>query len=132
MVVVEEFIPRMNAALSSIRTNLIAAGVPAGNITVEELDSTDLRWEINALRGARRLRAFIELTDATHTGGPPGHAIFTFWVDGDGTEITHSYAPGGRQPYTTQAGLDALLAKLAQAEATLPEIRVKVRAHLGL
>lgn len=133
-IVTEEFIPRMNAALGSIRTALITAGIPASNITITELDSNDLRYQIIVRRGNRTLTGYIELTDGVHTLGDAGRgqAIFTFWLDGNGTEITTTYAPGGLQPYTTEAGLDMLLGKLGEVEGTIPEAVTKIRVFLGL
>lgn len=133
-IVTQEFIPRMNAALGNIRTSLIAAGVAGNNITITEVDSNDLRYQIIARRGARTLTGYIELTEGLNLIGEAGRGsvIFTFWLDGNGTEITSTYAPGGLKPYTTEADLDALLIKLGQVEATIPEAITKIRVFLGL
>ena len=129
-----QIIPRSTAALQGIANSLVAAGLPANRVTVSMPDTDDLRFQIVAVRGARTLVGYIELTDASHSLGDPGRgkAIFTFWLEADGVELTTSYAPGPIQPYTTDAGIDALLAKLAQLEATVPEAAVKIRAFLGL
>jgi hypothetical protein len=133
-VVTQEFIPRNLAALNGIKDSLVAAGMPASAITVSMPDTNDLRWQIDAKRGNRTLTGYIELTDASHSLGDAGRgrAIFTFWLEGNGTELTTTYTPGGHQSYVSEAGLEALLAKLAQLEATVPEAAVKIRAFLGL
>lgn len=127
-----EFIPRCQAALNSIRDALVAAGLPAANVTVSMPDTTDLRFQLVARKGAKTLTLYIELSDATHVGGEPVAAIFTLWIDGNGTEITTSYLPGGAQRYVDGAGLDALLAKLTELEGKIPEASVKGRAFLGV
>lgn len=133
-IVTQEFIPRNLAALNGIRNSLIAAGVPANAVTVSMPDTNDMRWQIEAKRGNRDFIGYIELTDASHSLGNAGRgrAIFTFWLEGNGIELTTTYTPGGHQSYIDSAGLDSLLAKLAQLEATVPEAAVKIRAFLGL
>mgnify|MGYP001559241268 FL=1 len=132
--VTTQFIPRSTAALQGIANSLVAAGLPANRVTVSMPDTTDLRFQIVATRIGKTLTGYIELTDASHSLGDAGRgkAIFTFWLEANGVELTTSYTPGPIQPYTTDAGIDALLAKLAQLEATVPEAAVKIRASLGL
>ncbi len=130
--VTTQFIPRCTAALNTIRDALIAAGLAAGNVTVSMPDTTDLRFQIVANRGNKHLTGYIELSDGTHTGGAPGTAIITLFLDANGTELTTSYTPGGLNPYLDDAGIDALLAKLTELEGFIPEVITKVRAWLGL
>ena len=131
--VTTELIPRLTAALGAMKTTLVTSGVLASKITVEEVDSTDLRYRITAVRGNRTLVAYIELTDNLHLGGViPGQAILTLWLEGNGTQITHAYSAGIPQSYMDAAGIDALLAKLGQIEAAFPELITKARAFLGV
>ena len=127
-----QFRPRALAALKGIRDALVAAGLAANRVNYQEVDTTDLRFSLSATRAGKTVTCYIELTDASHAGGLPGNAIFTLWVDGNGVEITHSYLPGGAQPYITDAGIDLLLAKLTELEGKIPEVAVKVRAYLGV
>jgi hypothetical protein len=133
-VVTTEFIPRMQAALNNMRNSLILSGVNANNITVQELDSNDLRWQIVVRDGSQTLTGYIELTDGLNLTGDAGRgqAIFTLWCDVNGFEVTTSYSPEGLHPYATTEGLQALLSKLSQVESTIPEAIVKSRAALGL
>ena len=132
--VTTQFIPRVTFALNGIRNALIAAGLGANQITGPTIpDTTDLRFLLttSAFHG-KSITCSIELTDASHAGGVRGTAIFTLWVAGNGTEITTSYVPGISNTYGTDAGVDALLAKLTELEGKIPEVAVKVRAYLGL
>jgi len=130
--VTTQFIPRATAALNGIANGLKAAGLAANRVTVSMPDTTDLRFQIVASRAGKTLTGYIELTDASHAGGPGGNAIFTFFLNADGVELTTSYAPGPIQPYITEAGIDALLAKLSELEGKIPEAMVKIRAFLGV
>jgi hypothetical protein len=131
-IVTTEFIPRCMAALNGIRDSLIAAGLAPNRVTVDMPDTEDLRFRIVATRGARGFTGYIELTAAFRSGGPRSDVLFTFWLEGNGVELTSSYVPGPTVHQTSDAGLTALLAKLAQLEATVPEAAVKIRAFLGL
>lgn len=131
-VVTTQFIPRSMTMLNNIATSLITAGLPATGVTVTMPDTNDLRFQLVAKRGSKTVTAFIELTDATHTGGAPATAVFTLWIDGNGVELTTSYDPGVARSYITDEGLTALLAKLTELEGDEPSIAVKVRAFLGL
>ena len=132
--VTTEFIPRATAALQGIAQGLIDAGLGANRVSVTMPDTTDLRLQLTATRGNKTITAYIELTDASHAIGDPGRgqAIFTIFVDSNGAELPISYVPGNTQRYTTEAGVDALLAKLAELELKMPEALVKIRASLGL
>ena len=134
--VTTHFIPRCTAALNSIRDLLLAAGVPANRVVVEMVDSNDLRFRITATRGARIFIAYIELTSAgianPNTPEAQAIAVLTFYAEGGGSEITHSYSAGVPLPYTTDAGIDSLLVKLTQVENTTTEVGVKARAYLGV
>ena len=132
--VTTQFIPRATAALQNIASGLIAAGLGANRVSVTMPDTTDLRFQLTATRAGKTITAYIELTDASHAIGDPGRgqAIFTLFVDSNGVELTTSYSPGNAQPYTTETGVDALLAKLAEVELKMPEALVKIRASLGL
>lgn len=131
-VVTQELIPRCNTALTNIANSLIAAGLPASGVTVSMPDTTDLRFQIVAKNGSKTMTAYIELTDASHTGGAPGTAVLTLWVSGNGVELTSDYAPGTAKSYISDDGLTALLAKLTDLEGNIPAVAVKVRAFLGL
>ena len=127
-----EFIPRCTAGLNQIASALISVGLPAAGVVVSMPDTTDLRFQIVAKKGNKTLTAYIELTDGTHLGLEPGKALFTFWVDGNGTEITSGYVPGSIQSYMDEAGVALLLAKLSDLETFIPAATMKIRAFLGL
>lgn len=131
-VVAQQFIPRCTTILNNIGTSLVTAGLPASAIVVSIPDTNDLRFQLVAKKGAKTVTAFIELTDATHTGGAPATAVFTLWIDGNGSELTTTYNPGVARSYITDEGLTALLGKLTELEGNEPAIAVKVRAFLGL
>src|SRR5258705_2451294 len=113
-VVTNEFIPRCTAALNTIASALVLAGLSATSVSVTTADSTDLRFEIDAHRGSKTVLGYIELSDAAHIGGEPGSAVFTFYFDGNGSEITTDYVAGAANTYLTDDGLNALLAKLTE------------------
>src|SRR3972149_4329525 len=104
--VTTQFIPRSLAALNTMRDALIAAGVPANRITVGEVDATNLRYRITAVRGSRTLVAYFELTPVGIIDGEMS-LIITLYVEGNGTEITHSYTVGAPLRYISN--LQALL-----------------------
>jgi hypothetical protein len=127
----QEFIPRVTAMLSGMRDALVAAGVAANNVEWGEIDATDLLYRISASRQGRNLICYIELTDNLHLGGTiPGQAIITVWLEGNNSQITHSYTAGPPRSYTEAEGIDFLLAKIAEAEAAFPELVTKARAYL--
>lgn len=125
--VTTQFIPRVLAALNACRNALIAAGVPAGRVTVEEVDAENLRYRLTAVRGQRTLVVYIELTPVGIVDGEMV-LIVTLYVEGNGSEITHSYTVGVPQRYITD--LPNLLTKLGSAESTMGEVTVKARAFL--
>ena len=125
--VTTQFIPRVLAALNAMRDTLIAAGVSANRITVGEVDATNLRYRITTVRGSRTLVAYFELTPVGIIDGEMS-LVITLYVEGNGSEITHSYTVGLPQRYITD--LDTLLAKLTSAELTMGEVTVKARAFL--
>ena len=131
--VTTQLIPRLTTALNAMKSSLVSAGVATNRITVEEVDSVDLRYRITATRGSRTLIGYVELTDNLHLGGTiPGMAILTLWLEGNGTQITHSYAAGVPVSYMDPVGIDALLVKVGQIEAAFPELITKARAFLGV
>src|SRR3972149_9372909 len=119
--VTTQFIPRVLAALNAMRDTLIAAGVSANRITVGEVDATNLRYRITTVRGSRTLVAYFELTPVGIIDGEMS-LVITLYVEGNGSEITHSYTVGLPQRYITD--LDTLLAKLTSAELTMGEVTV--------
>lgn len=127
----DEFVATMQVraldALNTMRTALIAAGVSAGNVTVEEVDSTNLRFRITARRGPRTLVAYFELTPVGIIDGEMS-VVITLYVEGNGTEITHSYTVG--TPLKAFSQITPLLDKLTSAEQTVGEVTVKARAFL--
>lgn len=122
---VVEFRARALAALNNMDTTLRGAGVT--NITVDEVDAANLRFRITARRGNRTLICYFELTPVTVTDGEMA-VVITLWVEGNGSEITHSYTVGSPLRYISD--LDAILAKLTAAEQTMGEVTVKARAFL--
>src|SRR3990167_8318078 len=95
-----QFIPRVTGALNGMRTALISAGIAASRVTVEEVDSVDLRYRITVTRGNRTLIGYVELTDNLHLGGSiPGYAIITVWLEGNAVQITTAYSARIPQPY---------------------------------
>jgi len=130
---VAQFISRVSARLNGMKTALVSAGITASRVTVEEVDSNDLRYKITATRGSRTLICYIELTDNLHLGGTiPGQAIITVWLEGNGVQITGAYSAGVPQPYTEEAGIDVLMGKLTQVEIAFPELVAKARTFLGV
>lgn len=124
----DEFVAEMRtrclAALNTMSSTLTSAGV--SNITVEEVDSTNLRFRITARRGNRTLVAYFELTPVGIIDGAMS-VVITLYVEGNGSEITHSYTTGAPLKYTDVL---ALLDKLTSAEQTIGEVTVKARAFL--
>ena len=125
--VTTQFIPRVLAALNTMRDVLIAAGVPSNRVTVTEVDAENLRYRITAIRGPRTLVCYFELTPVTIIDGQMA-LIITLYVEGNGTEITHSYTVGVPQRYITD--MQSILDKLTSAELTMGEVTVKARAFL--
>src|SRR5262245_60793294 len=123
-IVNNEFIPRCQAALNSMRDTLITAGLAANRVSVSMPDTTDLRFQLTATRGGNTITCYIELTDGTHLGQAGGQAVFTFWIDRNGVEVTTTYTPGQIRSYQDDAGLQALLGKLSDLELTIPEAAV--------
>lgn len=133
----EEFTPevqrRFLTAANTIRDGLIAAGLAANRVTVTEPDTVDLRVQLQATNQGRTLICYLELTDSTHLGFQQGgQAIITLWIEGNGNQIQSQYVAGGILHYDDPAGIDALLAKLTEAEAALPDAITKARAFLRL
>ena len=118
---------RALAALNTMRTALIAAGIAANRCTVTEEDTTNLRFRLDATRGARTLVTYFELTPVGVINGQMA-LIVTLYVEGNGAEITHSYTVGAPLSYID--GLAALADKLTAAEQTIGEVTVKARAFL--
>lgn len=134
-----EFGPRCIAALTSIRTQLIAAGVSESRITPVanfEQDTEDMRFAISASTGqggnTRTITAYIELTDATRFGQPGlGKAFITLFAQtNQGAQLAHTYTPGNFEFYTDAAGIDALRAKLTQLESAIPRLITSARQFL--
>ena len=129
--VTTQFIPRATAALQGIANGLISAGLGANRVSVTMPDTTDLRLQLTATRAGKTITAYVELT-SIRTDPSRALAIFTLFIDSNGVELTTTYTPGNAQQYTIEAGVDALLAKLAELELKMPEALVKIRASLGL
>ncbi len=126
-----QFIPRVTTALQTLRSNLVSAGVAAGNVTVEEVNPEgDLRWRITAQRGNRTVICYIELTAAAVIDNQMALQL-TLWCEGNGSQITTSYAVGPPRRYDDPAAIDALVAKLAEIEGTCTgELLTAARAFL--
>jgi hypothetical protein len=90
------------------------------------VDSNDLRFRITATRGPRTLVAYLELTSVGFIDGQMA-VVITLYVEGNGSEITHSYTAGVPVKYTDDI---ALLGRLTAAESTMGEVGVKARAFL--
>lgn len=118
---------RALASLNTMSDGLVASGVAANRITVIEEDSNNLRFRITALRGARTLVAYFELTPVGADANGNMTVVITLYVEGNGSEITHSYTTGVPITFTDIA---PLLAKLTAAELTMGEVLVKARAFL--
>jgi hypothetical protein len=127
--VAHQFSARALTALNTMRDALVAAGVQAGRVTVEEVDTTNLRYRLTAERGARRLVCYLELTPVGIIDEEMA-LIITLYVEGNGTEITHSYTVGAPQKYLSQ--IQALVEKLGEVEATMGEVTVKAKAFLQI
>lgn len=124
-----QFVPRVTAMLEGLRSSLAASGV--NNAAWTSPDSADLMYRFQANRQGRTLILYIELTDNTHLGGSvPGNAVITVWIEGNGNQITHSYTTGPPRSYDDDAGIDFLIAKIAEAEVAFPDLVAKARAFL--
>jgi len=130
-----QFIPRITAVLNGLKTNLVNAGGQASNITVTEVTTegvNDLRYRIVAKRGQKTLTAYMELTASGFIDGQMAIAI-TVWIDGNGNQISTSYAVGNPVRYDDPSGLEALLLKLESIEnLSVSELLTNARAFLGL
>ncbi len=131
----QQFIPRVQAALNGLKTNLISAGIQASKITVTEVTSegvSDLRYRIVANRGTRTLTAYVELTAAGIINGAMA-IVVTLWIDGNANQITTSFNPGNPVPYDDPAALDGLLTKLSTIESIAAgELLSAARAFLQI
>lgn len=130
-----ELIPRILAAFNDLKANLVAAGVAAGNITVEEVTdggNNDMRYRITARKGAKTFIAYVELTAAGVINGQMA-LVITLYSDGNGSQISTSYVPGAAVAYNVPASMDSLIIKLGQVETIcLGELRTAARAFLGV
>jgi hypothetical protein len=124
---VAQFETRALAALQTEATTLRANG--ATQVTVIEDDSTNLRFKLTGQKGNRTLLVYFELTPVGIQDGQMT-LIVTLYVEGNGSEISHSYVTGAPLRYITD--IDALLTKLGDAELTMGEVTVKSLAFLGV
>jgi hypothetical protein len=124
---VAQFQTRALAALQTEATTLRGAG--ASQVTVIEDDSTNLRFKLTAQKGNRTLLVYFELTPVGIVDGQMT-LIVTLYVEGNGSEISHSYVTGAPLRYISD--IDALLTKLDDAELTMGEVTVKSLAFLGV
>ena len=115
------------AAFTTIREGLIASGVSAGNVTVTVPDTTNFRILLTAQRAGRTVVAYFELTPVGIQDGEMV-VVITLYVEGNGSEITHSYTTG--VPLKAFSQIPNLLLKLTEGENTVGEILVKARAFL--
>lgn len=133
---IAEFTTRVMAVLTSIRTQLVAAGVAANRVTIGEQDTVDLRFQIVASTGnggnLRSITAYIELTDASRFGEPMnGKGYITLFAQtNQGGQVAHSYSPGNFEFYTVTDGIELLRGKLTQLEASIPQLVSSARQYL--
>lgn len=122
---------RFPATLNGLKTNLVSAGVAVGNITVESVDSNDLRWRITARRGGRTFICYLEVTAAGVIDAQMA-IVITVWAEGNGTQISTSFVPGPPAKYTDATAIDGLFAvKLVESENLMTgEILTAARAFL--
>lgn len=128
------FSQRLPAALDGLRTSLIAAGVAANRITVEEVTSEesvpDLRFRITAIRGSRTLICYAEVTSGAIIDGHMA-IIITLWCEGNGNQITTTYIPNAPAKFSDGAQMDALLGRITAMEsACTGELLTAARAFL--
>jgi hypothetical protein len=123
------FVNRASDALNVMRNALIASGMGANQVTVTVPDSTNLRVVLTATRSGRTCVVYFELTPVGVQDGEMT-AIVTLYVEGNASEITHSYVAGA--PQKAFAALNNLIAKLTEAEGTVGEVTVKSKAFLRL
>ena len=81
-----------------MRDTLVAAGIAANRVTVEEVDAENLRYRLTATQGPRALVAYFELPPVGIIDGEMA-LIITLYAEGNGSEITHSYTVGLPQRY---------------------------------
>lgn len=130
-----ELVPRILAALNGMKNSLVAAGVVAGNILVHEVTTegvNDLRYRLEAKKGNKTFQVYIELTASGMINNQMA-LILTLWADGNGSQITTSYFPNTPVAYNDTAGIDVLIGKLGNFEATAQgELTTSARAFLGV
>lgn len=123
----QAFQTRGLAALTTIRDGLVGSGVAANNVTVTVPDATNLRIVLSATRAGRTCVVYFELTPVGIQDGEMV-TVITLYVEGNGSEITHSYTTG--IPLKAVSQIPELLTKLTEGENTIGEILVKARAFL--
>src|SRR5262245_35150775 len=130
--VVQVLQPRATAALQSIRSALLTAGVPDNRITISMPNIADWRLQIVVNPpGGRTATAYIEVTDTFRFGGPSGRAYLTLGAQTDGgVSIAHNYSDSVLHSYTEDGGLDELTAKLAQLEDNIPLLLSNIKTYL--
>lgn len=139
---VAEFSTRVVAVLTTIRSQLIDAGVAANRpVTITpvnefEQDTVDLRYQVVASTGngggLRTITAYIELSDASRFGEPmEGRGYITLFAQTDqGQSVAHTYTPGAYEFYTLDGGITALREKLTQLESAIPQLVNAARQYL--
>jgi len=126
------FAQRMQAAFTSLRTNLIAAGVASNRITIQEVDSNNLRYQIIAVRGGRTVVIYAEVTPVGTINGAMSIAL-TLSVEGNGSAIATSYTANPPATYTDASGIDSVIAKLSQVETmTAGELLTAAKTFLQI
>lgn len=114
--VTNEFLPRTQAILNNLRTNLNIAGVQLGNMTVAEVNPNgDIRWQITATRGNRNFIMYLELTAAGFIDNQMA-LVITLWIEGNGNQISNSYTLGQPVRYDDEASFPLLMSKLTELE----------------
>lgn len=130
-----QFRPRVLGMQNLLRINLIAAGVSANGITVEEVTTegvNDMRFRITARRGAKTLTGYIELTASGFIDGQMA-LVVTLWLDGNGSQITTTYNGGGPIQYISEEGIDFLIGRIGVLEGLhTGEILTGARAFLNV
>lgn len=127
------FVTRVSAALTGLRNSLVAAGVNANAVTVEQVEQegvNDLRWRITVTRGPRTFICYVELTAAGIIDGAMA-IVLTMWVEGNGGQIVTSYSSGAPVRYDQATEIEKLLVKLENVESVVAgELVTAARAFL--
>ena len=114
----DEFSLRIVAALNTLGSLLITAGVPSNRVKVEAVESEtvqDLRYRITATRGARTFTAYVEVTSGVVIDNQMA-IIVTLWVEGNSVTIPSTYVSNAPAKYTDEAAMTALLDKITALE----------------